>query len=209
MDPRWASGDINRMRALAHELVGLQPDIIVSGSTPTTAALQRETQTIPIVIVEVADPVLNGFVAGLDRPGGNITGFASYAPSLGGKWLELLSEIAHGLKRAAIMFNPDTAPVSVYVPSFETAAASLKVEPIIASVHSNVSLVRDRLADAAGGLASAGRGASPASSTTAESAYQTMLRSAQSAALPWAGKTGPSQVRTPEAIALRAMRESG
>jgi putative ABC transport system substrate-binding protein len=90
--------------------------------------------------VDVADPVLNGFVARLDRPGGNITGFATYQASLGEKWLELLSEIAYGLKRAAIMFNPDTAPVSVYVPSFETAAMSLKVEPIISSVHSDAEI---------------------------------------------------------------------
>jgi putative tryptophan/tyrosine transport system substrate-binding protein len=122
IDLRWPGGDINRIRALAQELVDLQPDIILTTSTPATAALQRKTRTIPIVFVSVADPVASGFIAGLNRPGGNITGFGLLEGSLVGKQLELLSEIAPGLKRAAIMFNPDTAPASVYMPSFETAA---------------------------------------------------------------------------------------
>jgi putative ABC transport system substrate-binding protein len=137
MDLRWAGGDINRIRALAQELVGLQPDILVASTTTATAALQRETRTIPIVMASVADPVARGLVARLDRPSGNITGFAVYDGTLASKWLELLVEIAPGLKRVAIMFNPDTAPVSVYMPSFETAARSLKVVPIIAPVHSD------------------------------------------------------------------------
>ena len=110
--------------------MGLQPDIIVTIATPATAAVQRETRTIPIV-ASVAEPVASGIVPRLNQPGGNITGFAIYEATLAGKWLELLSEIAPGLKRAAIMFNPDTAPVSAYMPSFETAARALKVEPII------------------------------------------------------------------------------
>jgi putative ABC transport system substrate-binding protein len=114
MDLRWPGGDIDRMRALAQELVGLQPDIILTHSTPPTAALQRETRTIPIVFATVADPVASGIVARLDRPSGNITGFASYEASLGGKWLELLSEIEPGLKRAAIMFNPDAHRIGIY-----------------------------------------------------------------------------------------------
>jgi len=137
MDLRWAGGDTNRFRALAQELVGVQPDIILARGTPATVALQRETRTVPIVFVAVADPVAGGLVPRLDRPNGNITGFASLEASLGGKWLELLSEIAPSLKRAAIMFNPDAALVSTYMPSFETAAAALKVEPIIAPVHSD------------------------------------------------------------------------
>jgi hypothetical protein len=87
--------------------------------------------------VNVGDPVASGLVATLNRPGGNITGFAVLEASLVGKWLELLSEIAPGLKRAAIMFNPDTSP---FMPSLETAARSLKVEPIIAPVHSDVEI---------------------------------------------------------------------
>jgi putative ABC transport system substrate-binding protein len=140
IDLRWGGGDASRMRALAQELVGLQPDIIVTSGTPATVAVQRETRTIPIVFANLGDPVASGIVTRLDRPSGNITGFANLEASLGGKWLELLSEIAPGLKRAAIMFNPNTAPVSVFMPSFETAARSLKVAPIMAPVHSDVEI---------------------------------------------------------------------
>jgi putative ABC transport system substrate-binding protein len=140
IDLRWAGDDINRIRALAQELVGLQPDIIVTNGTTPTAAVQRETRTIPIVFASVADPVASGIVARLDRPSGNVTGFATFEASLGGKWLELLSEIAPGLKRAAIMFNPDFNPVSVYMPSFDAAARSLKVAPITVPVHSDVEI---------------------------------------------------------------------
>jgi putative ABC transport system substrate-binding protein len=140
MDLRWAGGDTNRIRALAHELVGMQSDIILTNSVTAIVALQRETLTIPIVFASVGDPVTSGIVARLDHPNGNITGFASFEASLGGKWLELLSEIAPGLKRAAIMFNPDTALVSIYKPSFETTARSLKAMPIFAPVHSDVEI---------------------------------------------------------------------
>jgi putative ABC transport system substrate-binding protein len=140
IDLRWGGADIDPIRVLAQELVGLQPDIIVTGSTPVTVAVQRETRTIPIVFVNVAEPVASGIVPRLNQPGGNITGFASYEATLGGKWLELPSEIAPGLKRAAIMFNPDTAPASVYMPSLETAAESLKVLPIAAPVHNDIEI---------------------------------------------------------------------
>jgi putative ABC transport system substrate-binding protein len=140
MDLRWGGDDTNRIRALAQELVGLQPDIILAHSGPATAALRRETRTIPIVFAGVNDPVASGIVARLDRPSGNVTGFASAEATLGGKWIELLPEIAPGLKRAAIMFNPDTAPVSTFMPSFEAAARSLKVVPITAPVHSETEI---------------------------------------------------------------------
>jgi putative ABC transport system substrate-binding protein len=140
MDVRWVDGGINRFRAFAQELVGLRPDIILTGGIPATAAFQRETRTIPIVMANVADPVGSGFVAGLNQPGGNITGFATLEASLGGKWLELLSEIAPGLKRAAIMFNPEMADASAYIPSIETAARLLKVAAIAAPVHSDVEI---------------------------------------------------------------------
>jgi putative ABC transport system substrate-binding protein len=139
IDLRWGIG-INRIQALAQELVGLQPDIIVTSGMPATVAVQRETRTIPTVFATSGDPVASGIVARLDRPSGNITGFGTLEASLGGKWLELLSEIAPGLKRAAIMFNPDTGLVSTYMPSFETAARSLNVELIIAPVHSDVEI---------------------------------------------------------------------
>ena len=105
MDLRWGRGDINRIRALAQELVGLKPDIILTGATPATLAIQRETRTIPIIFASVSDPVASGIVARLERPSGNITGFADFEATLGGKWLELLSEIAPGLKRVAIIFE--------------------------------------------------------------------------------------------------------
>jgi putative ABC transport system substrate-binding protein len=140
MDVRWGGGDTNRIQALAQELVGLHPDIVVTNGTPPTVAVQRETRTIPIIFMNVVDPVASGLVARLDRPSGNITGFANLEATLGGKWLELLSEIAPGLKRAAIMFNPDMATASTFMPSFETAARSLKVVPITAAVHSDVDI---------------------------------------------------------------------
>jgi putative ABC transport system substrate-binding protein len=114
MDLRWGGDDTNRIRTLAQELVGLQPDIIVAITSPTMVALQRETRTIPIVFLTTGDPVASGIVARLNQPAGNITGFAGWEPAMQGKWLELLSEIAPGLKRAAIIFNPDTAPTSLY-----------------------------------------------------------------------------------------------
>jgi putative ABC transport system substrate-binding protein len=140
IDLRWGGDDINRIRALARELVGLQTDIIVTDSTPATVAVRGETRTIPIVFAGLADPIASGLVTRLDRPGGNITGFANWEPSLAGKWLELLSEIAPGLKRAAFIFNPDTSPGSLYLPSFEAAARSLNVKPIISHIHSDVEI---------------------------------------------------------------------
>ena len=141
IDVRWASS-IDRARMYAKELVDLQPDVILSQSTPVTAAFQRETRTIPIVFVFVADPVGSGFVASLPRPSGNITGFIDEEAGMASKWLELLTQIAPGVKRVAMMFNPDTAPGggSYFLPSFESAARSLKVEPIIARVRSDAEI---------------------------------------------------------------------
>jgi putative ABC transport system substrate-binding protein len=140
MDLRYAGADTNRIRALAQELVGSQPDIILAVTTPATAAIQRETRTIPIVFVGVSDPVASGIVTRLERPSGNITGFAYLEASIGGKWLELLAEIAPGLKRAAFMINPDTLPVSFYMPSLEAASRSLKVELIRAPVYGDAEI---------------------------------------------------------------------
>jgi putative ABC transport system substrate-binding protein len=146
IDLRWGGSDINRIRALAQELVGLQPDIILANGTPNTVAVQRETRTIPIVFASVSDPVASGLVARLNQPGGNVTGFANLEATLGGKWLELLSEIAPGLKRAAIMFNPDAVTASAFMPSFETAARSLKVEATIAAIHNDLEIERTIIA---------------------------------------------------------------
>jgi putative ABC transport system substrate-binding protein len=109
----------------------------LTNGTPATAAVQRETRTIAIVFASVNEPVASALVPRLNQPGGNVTGFALFEPTLGGKWLELLSEIAPGLKRAAFMYNPDFPQASAYMPSLETAARSLKVAPIIAPVHSD------------------------------------------------------------------------
>jgi putative ABC transport system substrate-binding protein len=142
MDVRWTAGNVDRMRMSAKELLDLQPDVILAHGTPATAAFQRETRTIPIVFASVSDPVGEGFVESLSRPGGNITGFISQEATMGGKWLELLTEIAPGVKRATTMFNADTAPYtrSYYLPSFEAAARSFKVAPIVAPVHSEAEI---------------------------------------------------------------------
>jgi putative ABC transport system substrate-binding protein len=142
MDVRWTASNVDLMPIFAKELIDLQPDVILTNSTPLTAILQRETQTIPIVFVAVADPVGNGFVTSLPRPGGNITGFISQEAPIAGKWLELLTEIAPGVTRAAIMFNPDTAPggVSYYLSAFEAAARPLKVASIAAPIHNDAEI---------------------------------------------------------------------
>lgn len=142
MDVRWATAEADRIRMLAKELVALRPDVILSHGTAVTAALQKETQTIPIVFVIVSDPVGSGFVASLPRPGGNITGFINLEARLGGKWLELLTEIAPSIKQVAMIFNPDTAAGrgAYYGPSFEAAALSHKVEPICSPVHNDAEI---------------------------------------------------------------------
>jgi putative ABC transport system substrate-binding protein len=141
MDVRWAA-EFDQTQPLAKELDDLQPDVILTHGTSATAALQRQTRTTPIVFVNVGDPVGAGFVAGLPRPGGNITGFISQEAGMGGKWLELLTEIAPAVKRVAIMFSPDTASGggSYYLPAFEAGARSLMVEPIAAPVRSNAEI---------------------------------------------------------------------
>jgi putative tryptophan/tyrosine transport system substrate-binding protein len=136
-DIRWGiPADPESMHRFAKELVALQPDLILSQSTPTTAALFQETRTIPIVFAIVADPVGSGFVASLARPGGNATGFVVTEGSLGGKWLELLKEIAPRITRVAALFNPAMAPYADYwLSPFEAAAPSFAVEAIRAPIQ--------------------------------------------------------------------------
>jgi putative ABC transport system substrate-binding protein len=137
IDYRWAATDLDRMKTLAKELVGLRPDLILGQSTPVVAALQSETRDIPIVFVVVSDPVGSRFVVSLSRPGGNITGFTNVEPSLASKWIELLKEIIPHVSRVALMFNPETAPYfRYYLPPFEAAARTHAIEPITAPVHS-------------------------------------------------------------------------
>ena len=133
---RWAGDDSDKMKTFAKELVDLRPDAILSVTTPVTGVLVRETQTIPIVIATVADPISSGFVTNLGRPGGNLTGFALYEPSMGGKWLELLKRVAPGVTRVALLFNPaTTVPVKFYMSSIEAAASSFPVQTSTAPVH--------------------------------------------------------------------------
>jgi putative tryptophan/tyrosine transport system substrate-binding protein len=137
IDTRWATAtDAAAMQPLATELVASQPDIILASTTPTTAALLQRTRTIPIVFATVGDPIGSGFVASFPRPGGNVTGFATFEGSLAGKWVELLKEIAPRVNRVALLFNPATATYAEsYVNAFKAAAASLAVEGIAALVH--------------------------------------------------------------------------
>src|SRR5262249_10267983 len=107
---RWGGGDASSIRAYAVELAGLRPDVIVANATPVIDAVRQETRTIPIVFVLASDPIGNGFVENLARPGGNLTGFSNFEFSMGGKWLETLKEIAPYLMKAAMLFNPETAP---------------------------------------------------------------------------------------------------
>src|SRR5215831_1438958 len=137
LDTRWASPDDAEARQrFAKELVALQPDLILSAVTPTTAALLHHTRTIPIVFATVADPVGSGFVASLAQPGGNVTGFQAMVGSLGGKWMELLKEIAPRVARVTMLFNPAVAPYAEsYLNPFKAAALSFAVEAIEAPVR--------------------------------------------------------------------------
>jgi putative tryptophan/tyrosine transport system substrate-binding protein len=136
INTRWATADVESMQRLAKELVAVQPDFILTSSTPATAAMLQQTRTIPIIFVWVADPVGSGFVASLPRPGGNVTGFTPIEGSLGGKWVELLKEIAPRVARVSLLFNPAMATfVEDYLSPFKAAAASLGVEAIVAPVH--------------------------------------------------------------------------
>src|SRR5262245_52030790 len=142
LDTRWASpNDAEARQRFAKELVALQPNLILSAVTPTTAALLQHTRTIPIVFATVSDPVGSGFVASLAQPGGNVTGFQAMVGSLGSKWVELLKEIAPRVVRVAMLFNPAVAPYAdSFLNPFKAAASSLAVEPIVAPVRDTSTL---------------------------------------------------------------------
>jgi ABC-type uncharacterized transport system substrate-binding protein len=136
MDYRWATSDLESIQRFAKDLVALQPDLILSSSTPTTASLMQQTRTIPIIFANIVDPVGSGFVASLPRPGGNVTGFLNFEFSMGGKWLELLKEIAPRVTRVAAVFNPAAAPYAeIYLNHFKAAAQSFGVEAVVAPVR--------------------------------------------------------------------------
>ena len=154
IEVRWSGGDIGRASVFAKELVALQPDVILANATPSTAAVQRETRSIPVVFVPASDPIGSGFVKSLAHPGGNITGFINLEATLIQKWLELLKEIAPQVTRAAIIFNPQTAPYAdYYLHSLPTAAKRLDVSTFAAPVHdqSEIANVIAALAHEAGG----------------------------------------------------------
>jgi ABC-type uncharacterized transport system substrate-binding protein len=133
---RFATPEVEAMQRFAKKLVELQPDLILSQSTPTTAALLQQTRTIPIIFANIADPIGSGFVASFPRPGGNATGFILYEPTMAGKWMELLREIAPRVNRVAILFNPATATYfEYYMNPLKAAAASYGVEAIAAPIQ--------------------------------------------------------------------------
>jgi putative ABC transport system substrate-binding protein len=142
LDIRWTTtSDAPALQRLAKELVALQPDLILSHNTPTTATLRRYTSSIPIVFAVVSDPIGTGFVQSFPRPGGNVTGFTNIEPTMASKWLELLKEIAPRVTRAAFLFNPATAPYAeYYLGPFRVAAASLALEAIAVPVRSTPEL---------------------------------------------------------------------
>jgi putative tryptophan/tyrosine transport system substrate-binding protein len=133
---RWSAADLDKIRTFAKELVDLRPDAIFSQSTPAIGVLARETRTIPIVFAGVTDPIGAGFAANLAHPGGNITGFTVNDPAVGGKWVELLKQIAPRTVRVALLFNPATAvPLQFSMPSIQAAASSFPIEVTGAPVH--------------------------------------------------------------------------
>jgi putative ABC transport system substrate-binding protein len=141
-DHRWGAGDDSRLRAFAAELVGKGPDVILCAGTQVTAIFKQLTSTIPIVFVNVADPVASGFAASFARPGGNITGFASLEYSLAGKWLSILKDIAPSITRVMVLFNPANSNWTGYLPTIEAGAPSLRVNVSPARVANTDEIAR-------------------------------------------------------------------
>jgi putative ABC transport system substrate-binding protein len=140
IDIFWATGNAARASAYAAELVKLAPDVILGIATPTMRALKQATQTIPIVFAGLSDPIGDGIVANLSRPGGNITGFSSFDAPIAGKWLQMLKEMSPGIARINVIFNPDTAPHSIFWPALEAAAPSVGVTLIRATVRDTAAI---------------------------------------------------------------------
>lgn len=132
---QWGGYDRDRIKALAKELVERRPDAILGQTTPVISALARETRTIPIVFLTVSDPIGSGFAATLAHPGGNITGFTVDDAALGGKWVQLLKEIAPSIERVALLYNPNGPSLEFFLPSIQAAASSLDIKVSIATVH--------------------------------------------------------------------------
>src|SRR5499433_964438 len=140
IDERWTGGDPERTRRSAGELLAIHPDAILAFSSIAVAALQRESRAVPIVFTAISDPVGSGFVESLARPGGNATGFTNFVPTMAAKWMEVLKEIAPQVRRAVLMFNPQTAPyvAEYYQRPFEAAAPSFGMQAIPVLVRQTV-----------------------------------------------------------------------
>ena len=132
---RWAGPDPDRINTMAKELADLRPDAILGQTTPVVRALAREMPTSPIVFVTVSDPIGSGFARSLARPGGNITGFTVDDSALGGKWVELLKQIAPATARVMLLFNPAGPPLQFFLPSIQAAASSLNVQANVVTIH--------------------------------------------------------------------------
>jgi putative ABC transport system substrate-binding protein len=133
IDFRYAPAGAN-IQALAKEVVQSQPDVILAHTVTIVAALQRESRTVPIVFVSVADPIGSGFITSLARPGGNLTGLTTFEPSIAGKWFSMLKEVVPQIKRAAFMSNPNTSSYDYYLRAAQVAAASLNIELLASPV---------------------------------------------------------------------------
>jgi len=142
IDYRWAEGDVSRLPVFAAELVKARPDVLVVNGTPALTAAQRQAGSVPIVFVQVADPVSSGIVESLAHPGGNITGFTNYEYTMGGKWLEALNEVAPGLGRVLVIFNPDNSGAPGLLRAIESAATSLRVQVSASPVHGPTEIER-------------------------------------------------------------------
>src|SRR6516225_2783188 len=142
IDYRWAAGDPERLRKSAAELLALSPDVILAEGASSAAPLQQATRSVPIVFVNASDPVANGFVGSLARPGGNLTGFAQFEYGMSAKWLELLKQIAPGLKRAAILRNPTSAAGIGQVAAIQGVAPSFGVELTLIDVRDPIEIER-------------------------------------------------------------------
>jgi putative tryptophan/tyrosine transport system substrate-binding protein len=136
IDWRWGGGDAALFEQYAAELVSLSPEVLVGQGSPSLQALQRKTNTIPIVFTVVADPVGQGFVSSLAHPGGNTTGFSSYDAPMASKWLGLMTQITPPVAHVAVLFNPATAPdASLYVDAIDAAAKTFTIAVQAAPVH--------------------------------------------------------------------------
>jgi putative tryptophan/tyrosine transport system substrate-binding protein len=142
IDYRWAGGDDQSLQTYAAELVGAAPDVLFAVATPALVALNREARSLPIVFVQVSDPIKLGFVASLARPGGNITGFTTYEYAIGGKWLELLKDTAPGTTRVAVMLDPRNPTQAQYVQAIEASAPSFGVQLTLAAVRNAAEVER-------------------------------------------------------------------